>query len=213
MFDVLVAFQILLSSNPPMMRLTWASASALLLLCAGASASTPDATISLKARRDLDSSLANIHLEYAREVDGAHFFAYGPCDSSDPTKRSHHVVARQESGTLAERLVWVIPEDAKSGDCLSAWTEKDKTLLGRSEPLNILPNAHNKRRSDESISMSKENGIDVEGAWFDGVALLESKGSHGFNATAVKQKSQSSIINICLRIVKYTRKLTSLSIA
>lgn len=194
------------------MKLTRTTASALFLLCTGVSAVQSDTAIILKAKRELDSSIANIHLDYVREVDVPHFYTYAPCHSSDPTEKSHHVVARQEPGNLPERLVWLIPRNAKSGGCLSAWTEKEKTLLGRSEPVKIQPNAQMKRRSDPSISMSKENGIDVEGAWFDGVALLEPKGSHGFNATEAKQKSELLITNIRLCIIKYLQKLTSVCI-
>lgn len=172
------------------MRLARAKIGALILLGIGAFGQKHDDKIRLEVKRDVDSSIANIYLYYLHDIDVAHYFTYGPCHSSNSIDKSQPVIARQEPWDLAKRLVWVIPEYAKPGGCASAWTEETDVLLGKSNPVKIKQKPRKQKRADGSIPMTKADGINVEGAWFDGVSLLEAKGSYGINETAVKQKSQ-----------------------
>jgi hypothetical protein len=162
------------------------------LLTAVTGAAVNDHSIRLETRRDLDSHLANVHLEYTREVKGAHFFTYGPCESNHPSE-AHHEVARHDSGIKADRLVWIIPQDATDGGCLSAWSETN-VRLGRSEPLSFQRKQKRSlyERSKVSIPMTPENGIDIKGAWFDGVALLEGK-NLSVDVAAAKAKGELAL--------------------
>ncbi|KAL2756694.1 hypothetical protein ACRALDRAFT_2101735 [Sodiomyces alcalophilus JCM 7366] len=151
------------------------------IVAAGAvavSAAPSDLPVKLETRSQTRSRLANIHVKLERQVDGPLSFAYGPC-SSNELRDIHHtvVVSEVEDG---QRLVWLIPEDADSDGCLTAWAS-DGTLMGRSEPQLLQHRSRRMRRKrddgqgPESIKMNNESGIDPYGTWFEGVKFLENK--------------------------------------
>lgn len=166
-------------------------ATACLVADVGAHATTPPRSVRIESRSAITSRAANLHVEYDVPVEGDVAFTYGSCDSQSEHDADHVVASRRSpSKRSAHRLVWVLPKDlAESGGCVSAWAD-DGHLLGRSEPLDVLgairgSNRRKKRMyvekrqgddEDESIEMTPEDGFDVYGPWFDGVALLESKG-------------------------------------
>ena len=143
-------------------------------------------SIRLETKRELDSHIANVHLTYTHDVNEPHAFAYGPCESNRLSE-TYHEIARRAAGDDVDRLVWIIPKETEDNGCLSAWSEDD-VLLGKSSPLTLR--RKQKRSLEErsqSIPMSKESGIDIEGAWFNGVAALQGKNPY-VNSTAVKNK-------------------------
>lgn len=151
----------------------------------GSLGSPLDWPIRLETKKDIDSRIANIYLTYTHDVNDPHVFAYGPCESSRLLKTDYEI-ARRGAADDSDRLVWIIPTKAENG-CLSAWSENGD-LLGRSEPLTLR--SKEKRSLEErsqSIPMSKESGIDIEGAWFNGVAALQGK-NPSVNSTAAKNK-------------------------
>lgn len=66
----------------------------------------------------------------------------------------------------SNRFVWLTPESMPSGGCLHAFSEIGS--LGRSEPISVR---HAPKRKRQTLT---ELG-DPYGAWFDGVAYLQSK--------------------------------------
>ena len=149
-------------------------------------------TIRVETKGELDSSITNIHLSYERDLGIHHFFTYGPCESVYP-RDAHHRVG-QCSDSRADRLVWVIPDGTISDGCISAWAE-DNVLLGRSEPVKLLKRkrAHWAglwKRHLPGVPMTNESGIDAEGPWFDGVALLKSKNPGALEVKKIKSKSK-----------------------
>lgn len=140
----------------------------------------------------VNSRLANIHAVYRSSSIGPVTFTYGSC-SAETEIDAHHTVARRISSEKPHRLVWVIPKDANSEDCLSVW-DKYGRLLGRSVPQifeDVLHPQGNivKRRSNgtnERIVMTNETGFNIWGPWFDGVALLESKNGKHVDVEAAK---------------------------
>jgi len=64
------------------------------------------------------------------------------------------------------RLVWMMPADLPGEGCLHVY--KETKLLGRSEALRSRPTPLKKRSTLSEIN-------NPYGAWFDGVAYLESK--------------------------------------
>lgn len=197
------------------------AALALSHLAASASVASPY-PIRLETRTALSSRAANIHVTYDRAVDGAVDFTYGACADQDRRRAEahpqHHVVGRHAapssllsgSGAAAQRLVWLIPEDAVAGGCLSAWAAGDDgVLLGRSEPQELASRRGRKRSAEEvllkkragperrdgngtasasAVPMTSANGIDAWGPWFDGVELLRSKNLSAVDVAAAKSK-------------------------
>lgn len=152
-------------------------------------------SVVLQTRSKLNSRVANIHVDYDRNVEGGVTFTYGSCHSKNQ-QDSDHVVSRSDDTAQSHRLVWVIPRDSQSGGCLSAWGESAE-LLGRSAPQELSKldgksktksSGEWAKRGDESIHMGPENGIDVWGPWFDGVALLENKKHKNVDVEASKRK-------------------------
>lgn len=143
----------------------------------------------LQTRSTLNTRLANVHVDYDTPVEGSITFTYGLCDAGIE-QDAHHVVARNSHG-LPHRLIWVIPKDAQSGGCVSAWSESGD-LVGRSGPQRFHPSGLQrdvrKRDRPESIPMNEDAGIDVWGPWFDGVASLEGKNLSAVDVDVAKSK-------------------------
>ena len=126
-------------------------------------------------------SLHNIHIEYgAKEFSGDLQIMYGDCDIV-ATHPSHQLIGRTEveSKSRPERFVWIVPKDARSHQCLHAFSGSEH--IGRSTPIAI----HNKVVKRQTIA----DVADISGPWFEGVAYMKSKNnSHAF-VTAAKNKS------------------------
>lgn len=155
------------------------------LLIASAQADNP---IRLETRSRLTSRVANIHVDYDLPVEDSVAFTYGDCESEREDETHHSISRRLEGGDAGKshRLVWVMPREAESGGCLSAWDESGG-LLGRSDPQD-LSQAHAMWKRAEGIEMTPDNGIDVWGPWFDGVKLLEEKNHGHIDVEAAKAK-------------------------
>lgn len=93
------------------------------------------------------------------------------CQSSNSHHEAHHNISTV-SERLADRVVWILPEDITSDGCLSAWLPYPG-LVGRSEPLKVNKFSKQwmkKRDMDQgtrlsrraSIPMSKASGIDAQ---------------------------------------------------
>ncbi|ORY71487.1 L-amino acid oxidase [Pseudomassariella vexata] len=151
-------------------------------LCA-ASSSLP---IRLETRSELSSRLANVHVIFNEVVEGALTYTYGSCSSLE-LRDAHHTVGRSTDATTS-RLVWIMPENADSAGCLSAWDNVGK-LVGRSEPQHFkLRRRSLEERALNSIEMSNATGIDTWGPWFNGVELLESKNLSSVDVETAKSK-------------------------
>jgi monoamine oxidase len=147
--------------------------------------------VKIETRSKLNSNLANIHLRFDEAVDGAVTYTYGSCSTAE-RRDANHVVGRS-TDPIESRLVWVIPKDAESHGCISAWNSED-ALVGRSE---VQKFQHNKRtlkkRGEYSIEMTNATGIDTSGPWFDGVELLEGKNMSAIDVAAAKSKEVAII--------------------
>lgn len=160
----------------------------ILLLPTLVAASLP---IKLELKHTLDSGLANIHVTYTAPIHSEIIFNYGSCEAQMPGEAHHSIARTTDRGH--DRLVWLIPADAASGGCLSAW-DQHQNLLGRSESLSLVPSLRTtqrrlrKRQEDLAISMDNSSGIDAEGPWFDGVAALTGKELAVVDAAAAKSK-------------------------
>jgi len=141
-------------------------------------------SLKLEVKIALDSRSANVHLSQADDAVYPYTVAYGSCQSSNSHHEAHHNISTV-SERLADRVVWILPEDITSDGCLSAWLPYHG-LVGRSEPLKVNKFSKQwmkKRDMDQgtrlsrraSIPMSKASGIDAQGPWFDGVELLKEK--------------------------------------
>lgn len=174
---------------------------ALALSHVASSASISPYPVRLETRSKLNSRAANIHVSFDKVVDDVISFTYGSC--SDLTQLdSHHIISRHAPSGSTDRLVWLIPEDAFSGGCLSAWSTSG-SLLGRSEPQHLATQRSQKRQFEEihkrsylkkrdtdsnAIPMTNASGIDAWGPWFDGVELLQSKNLSAVDVSAAKSK-------------------------
>ncbi|KAK4939410.1 hypothetical protein LTR10_020307 [Elasticomyces elasticus] len=158
------------------------------LLCSSAlAASLP---VSLHVKRAIDSGLANIHVSYDQPVQDGIVFTYGSCRAKFPGE-AHHLVGRAKDCNH-DRLLWKVPDYAPTGQCLSAWDSK-QSLIGRSGPIGITPSTRTtqrrlRKRQSFAIPMDNSSGIDAEGPWFDGVALLKNKEISAVNAQEAKAK-------------------------
>ncbi|KUI57332.1 L-amino-acid oxidase [Cytospora mali] len=156
--------------------------------------------VHLETRSELNSRAANIHVSVDEGVKGIISFTYGSCLDLKETD-SHHLISRHAHSTSTDRLVWLIPEDASSGGCMSAWGS-DGSLLGRSEPQQLASRRGRKRRVEEThkramlkkrdspsaVAMTNASGIDAWGPWFNGVELLQSKNLSAVDVSAAKGK-------------------------
>lgn len=167
------------------------------------SASVSPHPLRLETRTQLNSRAANIHVSYDRLVEGLIDFTYGSC-LDQKWSDSHHVIARHAPAGTNHRLVWVIPDDAFAGGCISAWDDTG-SLVGRSEFQQISSQRSRKRGLEEfhkrsamkkrdggsgsnAITMDNSTGIDVWGPWFDGVELLQSKNHSYVDVEEAKSK-------------------------
>lgn len=166
------------------------------------SASVSTHPVHLETRTKINTRAANIHISFDKVVDGAIDVSYGSCMDRRQSESHHAIVGRHLPSTAAQRLVWLIPDDAFSGGCLSAWAE-DGSLVGRSEPQHLATSRSRKRGVEEiqkrsalkkrdsgdfSIPMDNSTGIDAWGPWFDGVELLKSKNLSAVDVSAAKSK-------------------------
>lgn len=157
--------------------------------------------VRLETRTRLNSRAANIHVSFDKIIEGAVDVSYGSCMDRRRADSHHSIVDRHLPTTATQRLVWMIPDDAFSGGCLSAWSS-DGTLLGRSKPQQlesrrskkrgvqeILKRSEMKKRDNtNAIPMTAANGVDALGPWFDGVELLQSKNLSAVDVAAAKSK-------------------------
>lgn len=162
-------------------------------LIAGQAAASPVSSLPVKiqTRSKLNSNLANIHLRFDEPVDGAITYTYGSCSAVE-LRDAHHVVGRS-TDRKAHRLVWKIPRDASSNDCISAW-DSEGALVGRSEAQEFQHDKRTlKKRGEYSIEMTSATGIDTSGPWFDGVELLEGKNMSTVDVSTAKSKEVAII--------------------
>ncbi|RBR24908.1 uncharacterized protein FIESC28_02326 [Fusarium coffeatum] len=140
-----------------------------LALSAGSFASS--LPVHIETREPLTSHLANIHVRFAQPTIESLTFTYGSCTASSPSD-SHHTIATTVSGRVS-RLAWAIPVGTHDKGCISAW-KRDGSLVGRSDiqKLHRVKRRAPQKRGKDSIVMTEENGFDVLGPWFDGVAHL-----------------------------------------
>ncbi|KAK3987379.1 putative L-amino-acid oxidase precursor [Cladorrhinum sp. PSN332] len=152
-----------------------------------AAASIGGHPVKLETRQAVTSRLSNVHLSVERSVEGPISVGYGSC-TSVASRDVHHTIGEVEGKRHSTRLVWVLPENAETGGCLSAWNSAGQ-LVGRSEP-QVLENRHTKRalKRAESIEMNNSTGIDVLGPWFEGVNILQNKQPGPVDVEAAKNK-------------------------
>ncbi|KAH8890243.1 hypothetical protein GQ53DRAFT_722185 [Thozetella sp. PMI_491] len=165
----------------------WSSST--LLLAPGLSLASNPWPVKLRTGAGSNSGLSNIHVEFLEPVDGVLSVTYGSC-SSRLLVDSHHVVAKSLDASH-DRLVWVVPEDALPGGCLSVWSGSG-TLLGRSEEQHFDTRRRRRalaKRDENSIVMDNSTGIDAWGAWFDGVELLSGANLSAVDVAKAKSKN------------------------
>lgn len=167
-----------------MKQLLW-TASAALNLIQGVT-STPLATHSkvvvFKPIVVTTDSVHNIHVDYIDDdFEGDIHLIYGTCNL-EAIHQSHHEIGSTilKRSARPERFVWVVPDDAFHGGCVSAFS--GNSLIGRSAPVAVKRNLR-KREDIAAIA-------DASGPWFDGVAYLKSKQN---NATFVAQAKSKKI--------------------
>ncbi|KAL0935707.1 L-amino-acid oxidase [Colletotrichum truncatum] len=140
--------------------------------------------LKLETRSAVTSRVSNIHLTIEEPLEGAVTFTYGSCRGIS-LDDAHHTIAKSEVRN-SQRLVWVLPENAYSEGCISAWGSSG-SLIGRSEP-QTLHHSWKRRAQKRAIHMSNETGFDTLGAWFEGVNLLKDKEPAIVDVDAAKSK-------------------------
>lgn len=162
---------------------------------------TPPHPVRLETRTKLNSRAANIHISFDKLIEGLIEVSYGSCLDRRRFDSHHTVVDRHVPTTATEqRLVWMIPDDAVSGGCLSAWAD-DGTLIGRSKPQDLASRrskkdgvrdihkrSQMKKRDDPNAITMASAGVDTLGPWFDGVELLQSNNISAVDVAAAKSK-------------------------
>ncbi|KAK2039422.1 flavin-containing amine oxidoreductase [Colletotrichum somersetense] len=138
----------------------------------------------LETRSAVSSRVSNVHIGLEKPVNETVTFTYGSCRGVS-LDDAHHTISKTEVRD-SQRLVWVLPEDASSEGCISAWGASG-TLLGRSEPQTLHHN-WKRRVQKRSIHMNNDTGIDTLGAWFEGVNLLKDKEPAVVDVDAAKSK-------------------------
>lgn len=93
----------------------------------------------------------------------------------------------------------MIPQDASSGGCISAWSTSTGDLVGRSskQQFNFVSPAQPSSNSlieqrgapPQRIEMSNSTGVDVWGAWFEGIELLKNAHVGAVDAAAAKRSN------------------------
>ena len=163
--------------------------------------SSPSLPVRLKQKFPLHSGVANIHIETETFREKLLLFTYGSCDSRDSLD-SNHVIARNILPVDSSRVVWIIPEDAFSNGCISAWDESGN-LAGRSDEQELPgesfkrevhrrrhadPGRRARRRDEAPIIMTNGTGFDVWGPWFDGVSVLKDNNLSAVDVETSKRK-------------------------
>lgn len=172
--------------------------------------------VRLEVKKGLNSRSANIHLSEVHHSLYPFTVTYGACHSSLSRHESHHTVSHVSHGH--DRLVWVLPDDISTGGCLSAWSARDGSLIGRGGPLEVDKSSRQwakKRDLDQgmrlskraSIPMSNASGIDAEGPWFDGVELLKEKEISAVNVKEAKAKSRYVRLSGALMLIEHRQRL------
>lgn len=138
----------------------------------------------LELRSPVTSRVSNIHISLTESIEEPITFTYGLCQDSS-VDASHHTIIKSEVRD-SQRLVWLLPEDAFSDGCVSAWSGSGE-LKGRSEPQTIHHN-WKRRVQKRSIHMDNDTGIDTLGAWFEGVNLLKDKEPVAVDVDTAKSK-------------------------
>ncbi|KAK1964605.1 flavin-containing amine oxidoreductase [Colletotrichum sublineola] len=139
----------------------------------------------LETRSAVSSRVSNVHISLEKPLNETVTFTYGSCRGVS-LDDAHHTISKTEVRD-SQRLVWVLPEDASSDECISAWSASGK-LLGRSEPQTLHHN-WKRRVQKRSIHMNNDTGIDTLGAWFEGVNLLKDKEPAVVDVDAAKSKN------------------------
>ena len=114
--------------------------------------------VKLETRGDLTSHLTNVHISFSKIIDGAVTFTYGSC-TTQSRHEAHHIIGESE-GQDFSRLVWVIPRDAQTEGCISAWT-KAGSLVGRSESqrLHKVKRRAPQKRDDRKLDLGTSQFI------------------------------------------------------
>ncbi|KAG6175927.1 hypothetical protein E4U27_005682 [Claviceps purpurea] len=165
-------------------RACWTAA-----LLVAASAAQDSLPLTIETSGDLDSPLANIRVSNADHVAGVIAFTYGLCTSKSRAQ-SHHEIASAEIGAGEARLVWIIPDDAPSHGCVSAWNGSGQ-LVGQSkaQDLRVVKRKLAKRADDNSsIPMTQSNHFDPLGPWFDGIKFVSLREPSIVDVKAAKDK-------------------------
>lgn len=161
----------------------------------------PPHSVRLETRTKLTSRAANIHISFDSLPPGPIDVSYGSCLDRRRSDSHHTVVGRHiPVPTLSEqRLVWMIPDDAVSGGCLSAWAGDGTILVGRSEPQELadrrsrrdgVREIHKRSRTKKKrdrITMADAEA-DALGPWFDGVEALKKNNISAVDVAAAKSK-------------------------
>ncbi|KAK0372862.1 L-amino-acid oxidase [Colletotrichum limetticola] len=138
----------------------------------------------LETRSAVTSRVSNIHITLEQPIEETVTFTYGSCRGASMGD-AHHTIVKSEVRD-SQRLVWVLPEDAATDGCISAWSISGE-LKGRSEP-QTLHHKWKRRALKRSIEMNNGTGIDTLGAWFEGVNLLKDKEPTTVDVDAAKSK-------------------------
>lgn len=91
----------------------------------------------LELRSPVTSRVSNIHISLTESIEEPITFTYGSCQDSS-VDASHHTIIKSEVRD-SQRLVWLLPENAFSDGCVSAWSASGE-LKGRSEPQTLHHN-------------------------------------------------------------------------
>ena len=153
-------------------------------------------SLSFKGPLAVESSgIANIHISYNIPLTGELSIHYGDCglSVSHPKESHHHQIGETIVGDhlfakrhvdwkdqRPERFVWMVPENARDGGCLFAYSGAD--LVGRSEAVSVM-----QKRGRRGIVLGDIG--DSEGPWFDGVEYLSAKDPNETFVAAAKTKS------------------------
>lgn len=150
----------------------------------------PPPEIGITVKDTSASNIVNIHVDVPETTPGRHVFTYGRCDNSVRTEY-HSTIANISQMPTGDdiRLVWVVPETARSGGCISGWGPHNE-LLGRSKSVNLknlIQSSINKR---DRVPMTNGSGIDSDGPWFNGVNRLQNEEISAVDVKKAKSKCE-----------------------
>ncbi|KAG5986745.1 hypothetical protein E4U54_005277 [Claviceps lovelessii] len=165
-----------------LLRAIWPAA--LLAATCVARASLP---LQIQLHENPDSELANIRVWHANDVAGVVVFTYGSC-ASESRQESHHEIASSEIHAAEARLVWIVPHDAPSPGCVSAWNGAGE-LVGRSRAQDLgAAKRQIAKRAAAKIPMTHSNHFDPLGPWFDGLKFVRQREPSVVDVKAAKAK-------------------------